>query len=132
MKSVVWLHDDSLRHWYGDSPAVYVFDDEKLKRERWSLKRIGFIYECLLELPVEIRLGDPVAEMLAFQKLHNAEQVLAMQTPDPHLQKQILKMQAETVPEIPFVELAGKVDLKRFSRYWAKTERALQATVNLK
>ncbi len=132
MKSVVWLHDDALRHWYGDSPAVYVFDDEKLLRERWSLKRIGFIYECLLELPVEIRRGDPVVEVLDFQRSNGAEQVLAMQTPDPHLQEQMVRVKATQVPEIPFVELSGKVDLKRFSRYWAKAERALQATVNLK
>ena len=132
MKSVVWLHDDALRHWYGESPAVYVFDDEKLKHERWSLKRIGFIYECLLELPVEIRRGNPVTEVLAFQKSHDADQVLAIQTPDPHLRQQMLQIRAESVPDIPFVELSGKVDLKRFSRYWAKAERALQATVNLK
>jgi len=119
------MHDDCLRA--GPAlPAVYVFDTAKLERERWSLKRIGFIYECLLELEVEIRKGDPVIQVADFARTHGAGRIVTSETPDPLLQsqQQVLSrsfaMQIE-LPE-PFVELKGRVDLKRFSRYWQKAQ----------
>lgn len=124
--SIYWLHDDCLRP--GPAfPSVYVFDVAKLEREAWSLKRIGFIYECLLELDnVEIRKGDPIVQVADFAKAHNATRIVTLETPDPLLQAQqqalarSFTMQIE-LPE-PFVELRGRVDLKRFSRYWQKAQ----------
>jgi hypothetical protein len=133
MSSVVWLHDDALRHWWGEAPAVYVFDAEKILRENWSLKRIGFIYECLLELPLEIRRGDPVAEVRAFCEMQGADGVICMDSPDPRLRRQMNQLKAEIVPLEPFLSFTGKVDLRRFSRYWTKAEPALLALAdNLK
>ena len=125
MTTIAWVHDDALRHCFGDTPAIYVFDDKKLVAEQWSLKRIGFIYECLLQLPVEIRRGDPVEQVAAFQRRHHAEKVLTMVTPDPGLREQIQALNAEMQYPPAFVEIGGKVDLKRFSRYWTKAERYL-------
>jgi len=132
MNSVVWVHDDALRHWWGEPPALYVFDDEKLRLENWSLKRIGFVYECLLELPLEIRRGDPVAQVLAFQESHSAEAVMTMDSPDPRLREQMNRIQAHVIPQEPFVLLTGKLDLKRFSRYWSKAERLVLPVDTLK
>lgn len=133
MTEVIWLHDDALRHWYGNSPAVYVFDDEKLRHEQWSLKRIGFVYECLLELPVELRRGDPVAEVLAFQQQHHAAAIRTMDTPDPGLREQIKRMQTTSLVAVqtpePFVQITGKLELKRFSKYWAKAEPAIEFAI---
>ena len=129
MTQIAWLHDDNLHHWFGNLPALYVFDDLKLAQEQWSLKRVGFIYECLLDLPVVIRRGDPAAESRAFQREHASEKIITLNTPDPWLQQQINSLRAETTVEVldvePFVELSGAVDLKRFSRYWMKVERVL-------
>ncbi len=131
MSEVIWLHDDALRQWYGESPAVYVFDEAKLIREQWSLKRVGFIYECLLELPVEIRRGDPVSQVLNFQRENRAQTIRVMDTADTTLREQINRLRSEASVEIeipePFVHLTGKLDLRRFSRYWTKAERALLA-----
>jgi hypothetical protein len=132
MISVAWVHDDALRHWWGQMPAIYVFDDEKLRRENWSLKRIGFVYECLLELPLEIRLGDPVAQVLAFQKAYTADAVVSMDSPDPLLRQQMKSLNAQVLPAEPFVTLNGKQDLSRFSRYWSKAERVLLQADTLK
>jgi hypothetical protein len=132
MSKVIWVHDDALRHWWVQSPAVYVFDDDKLRREGWSLKRIGFVYECLLELPLEIRRGDPVTQVREFQQAHGAEGIQTMDSPDPRLRQQMAEMGAEIVADEPFVVLTGKLDLRRFSRYWAKAERALLPADNLK
>jgi hypothetical protein len=125
MNQVAWVHDDALRHWWGQLPAIYVFDDEKLRQEQWSLKRIGFIYECLLELPLEIRRGHPVVQVREFQLSHQAKGIRTLDSPDPRLCQQMSEMGAEIVPNEPFVVLTGKLDLRRFSRYWAKAERTL-------
>ena len=126
--AIFWVHDDAL----GDPPnlpAIYIFDDEKLLAEQWSLKRIGFVYECLLELPVEIRRGDPVGQVVEFAASRGATRVITTETPDPRLRAQQAALAQRVALEIitpePFVEISGRVDLKRFSRYWDKASRCL-------
>jgi hypothetical protein len=123
-----WVHTDCLR---AEGPAVFVFDDRQLARERWSLQRIGFVYECLLEMPeVEIFRG-PMAETLArLAAERQAEAVVAVRPMDPWLQGEGRVLEAggvrvEWVAAEPFVTLSGKVDLGRFSRYWRRAEREL-------
>ena len=123
--AVVWLHADWVSlNGLGEAPAVFVFDDEQLRAGGWSLKRIGFLYECLLELPVEIRRGDPVAEVVAFAGRHEAARVVTMDAPDAHLRRQFdqvrTRINLEIRPEPAFVEPTGPIDLRRFSLYWQK------------
>ena len=126
--AVQWVHDDCLQD-LGADAAIYVFDDEKLKTEGWGIKRIGFIYECLLELAVEIRRGDPVCEVLAFAEEHRAQRILAYETSDPRLQRQLPLISksypVEMIKHTPFVDLPADVKLERFSKYWAKAEKQL-------
>lgn len=129
-----WLHTDCLNAGWLDpalGPAVFVFDDRQLEAENWGLKRIGFIYECLLELPgVEIRRG-PLAETLAqLAEERHLKSILTVRTPDPWLQAQAADLgakniQVEWVTPEPFVALSGWVDLRRFSRYWQRAEPML-------
>lgn len=129
-----WLHADCLNaEWFQPSagPAVFVFDERQLEADRWSLKRIGFVYECLLEMPqVEIWRG-PIAETLAgLVDQRHLESVLTIRTPDPWLQAQAVELQArgvsvEWISPQPFVQLPGDVDLRRFSRYWQKAQPVL-------
>ncbi len=127
-KVIQWIHDDLLRV-TSDIPAIYVFDEEKLRSESWSLKRIGFIYECLLELPVIIQKGDPVAEVAQFAHNHGANTIRIARTPDPRLQSQAHQLARQFTIDLwapePFVNLSNPVDLRRFSRYWQKASRAL-------
>ena len=129
-----WLHVDCLNADWIDSacgPAVFVFDDRQLDAERWSLKRVGFVYECLLELPdVEIWRG-PLSETLArLVQDRQLESILSVRTPDPWLQAQAADLgerniHVEWITPEPFVALSGYVDLRRFSRYWRKAEPVL-------
>ncbi len=129
-----WLHADCLNaDWldFARGPAVFVFDDRQLDADGWSLKRIGFVYECLLELPgVEIRRG-PLAETLAqLLQEHHLDSILTVRTPVPWLQAQAADLGARNIrvewvtPE-PLVPLSGWVDLRRFSRYWRRAEAVL-------
>lgn len=130
MSAIVWVHEDALDSLLLDhGPALFVFDEEYLRRERYSLKRIAFIYECLLELPLEIERGETVAQLLDFARRHGADEIAGAASPNPWIRERFgelgrsLKVRIEE-PE-PFVRLGGDPDLKRFSRYWAKVESRL-------
>lgn len=124
-----WLHTDCISTgWFDptDGPAVFVFDDVQIEREQWGLKRIGFIYECLLELDVTILRGPTAPALTAFAIERNCERIAAMRTPDPWLTARGQEIRnLEWIDPAPFVELPARTDLTRFSRYWRRAERLL-------
>lgn len=132
---IVWVHGDCLSPHnpalkaYPDAPAIWVWDDALIEEWQLSLKRITFIYECLLELPVVIRRGDVVAEVVNFAKEHNTDLVVTAESPSPRfadIYNQIEpSVPVKVVAGEPFFEYDGHIDLKRFSRYWKVAERHL-------
>ncbi len=134
-KPIVWVHGDCLSpenpalQAYPDAPAIWVWDDALLEEWQISLKRIVFIYECLLELPETIRLGDVAAEVIAFAKEHGADGVATADTPAPRFEgicnaiEDALSIEVEVWSPEPFVNYDGYIDLKRFSRYWRTAQR---------
>ena len=135
LKPIIWIHAEALGPTnpallvHPEAPAVFVFDRELIETQRLSLKRLGFLYECLLELPVTLRHGDVAQEVLSFARRHGADGVVTSAGVDPRfglLREQIaahLPVQVHE-PE-PFVVLPEPVDLRRFSRYWRRAEPVL-------
>lgn len=134
---ILWIHGEALGPAnpallaHPDRPAVFVFDSELIEASGLSLKRLGFLYECLLELPVTIRSGNVAAEVLAFAARHGADGVVTTAAVDPRFAAIHAAIAAElpvrVLPLPPFVELdapgAGNPgDLRRFSRYWKRAE----------
>ena len=136
-RPVLWIHGEALGPdnpalvaWPG-RPALFVFDTALIKGggqqqgQHLSLKRLGFLYECLLELPVTIRRGDVAAEVLAFARRHNADGVVTCAAVAPRFSAVAAAIRAElplvVLPIEPFVELDSD-DLRRFSRYWRSAE----------
>ena len=129
-KPIVWLHGDCLSpkgpalQTYPNAPAIWVWDEKLLEEWQISLKRIVFIYECLLELPVTIRRGDVAAEVVTFAKEHGADGVATVDSPSPRFEticddiEAALSLEVEVLSPEPFVKYEGYIDLKRFSRYW--------------
>ena len=140
---ILWIHGEALGpanpalQAYPGRPAVFVFDAELLtggtatSPEPVSLKRIGFLYECLLELPVSLRRGDVATEVLAFARAHGADGIVTSAGTDPRVAAICAQLSQELPLEVlepePFVELDGRVDLGRFSRYWRRAEREVWA-----
>ena len=132
-KPIVWVHGDCLSpqnpalQEYPDAPAIWVWDDALIEEWQLSLKRLTFIYECLLELPVVIRRGDVAQEVLAFAKEHNANKVVTVDSPSPRFDVICNEIEpslpVEVLPVKPFFEYDGYIDLKRFSRYWKVAEK---------
>ena len=69
-RPLIWVHGGCLHpqspafQAFPDAPALWVWDEALLGRGRISLKRVLFLYESLLELPVAIERGA-VAERVA-------------------------------------------------------------------
>ena len=136
-KVIVWVHGDQLSPYSPalqaapGAPAVFVWDDALLAEWSISLKRIVFMYECLLEMPVMIRRGNVAEEVIAFAEEHNARRILTGSSPSPHHRLLCQKIsqgmpkgsRLEVLRPEPFVDYAGSIDLKRFSRYWQKVQR---------
>lgn len=135
--TIVWIHGDNLNPHnpaltaHAGAPALFVFDDHLLQEWRLSLKRIIFLYECLLELPVVIRRGDVATEVTRFARQHAAGRVAAAGSPSPRFQEIVAALRESGLPvEIyeppPFLDLPDDaLDLKRFSRYWKTARKSL-------
>lgn len=123
MNHLFWMHSGNLCPLPDTliADAAFIFDDEQIRLAGWGLKRIMFIYECLLELPVEIYRGPTVETLLALSAQQSAG-IITMDSPDPWLREQIKRLRehvpVEVLPAPQFVELREPVDLRRFSRYW--------------
>ncbi|MEN9228983.1 MAG: hypothetical protein Q6L50_08610 [Gloeomargarita sp. GMQP_bins_120] len=127
-KPLIWVHGDSLSPTnpallaYPGAPAVWVWDEQLLREWRLSRKRLVFLYECLLELPVEIRRGEVVAEIRAAAYEKGAAKVVTTASPSPRFKQfcQALTQEfdLEVLPVPALVPPLPQADLKRFSRYW--------------
>ncbi|PHJ62826.1 DNA polymerase [Nostoc linckia z18] len=127
-KPIVWVHGDCLSPYnpalqeYPGTPAIWVWDEALIEEWQLSLKRLTFIYECLLELPVVIRRGDVVKEIFAFAQEQKADLVVTVDSPSPKFDdicNQIERsLKLEVLEVEPFFDYDGYIDLKRFSRYW--------------
>ncbi len=137
LKPVLWIHGEALGPAnpallaHPEAPAVFVFDRELIAQAGLSLKRLGFLYECLLELPVTLRQGDVAEEVLAFAGRHGADGVVTTAAVDPRFSQLRQRITAQLPVQVlepePFVELPAPVDLRRFTRYWRRAEPALWA-----
>lgn len=130
-RPILWIHGEALGPGnpaliaHPGAPAVFVFDSALIAANGISLKRLGFLYECLLELPLTIRRGQVVDEVLAFAARHNADGVITTAAVDPRFATLSAAIAAQlplsVLPVAPFVdEELG--DLQRFSRYWKRAE----------
>jgi deoxyribodipyrimidine photo-lyase len=137
LNPIVWIHAEALAPTnpallaHPGAPAVFVFDRELIARQQLSLQRLGFLYECLLELPVTLRHGDVVEELLAFAQRHGADGISTSQAVDPRFSELRERIGAELPLEVlepeAFVALPASADLRRFSRYWRQAEPVLWA-----
>ncbi|NJL92578.1 MAG: deoxyribodipyrimidine photo-lyase [Anaerolineae bacterium] len=131
-KALIWVHGDCLSPHnpallaQPSAPALWVWDEALLASYGVTLKRIVFIYECLLELPVHIRRGEVATELLHFAEEHGATHILTTGSPSPRFAEICARLEqrypVEVLPGPPFLSGGGRYDLKRFARYWARAQ----------
>ena len=129
--SLFWMHGDGLRQ-ASPAPALFVFDLAVLRRYKISLKRLVFLYECLLELEVEIERGS-VREHLQ-QRLQQGgfRQVVTTDSPAPGFARICRQLEGQVqvalLDEPDFLqEPEAGLDLTRFSRFWQKVQASAMA-----
>lgn len=134
--TIVWIHGDCLSSnnpallVAPGAPAIFVWDDDLLKDWSISLKRVVFIYECLLDLPVTIRRGNVAQEIARFAEENVASRILVAESPSPRFPvicEEIMSLmpkgsRLEVLRVEPLLDYDGHLDLKRFSRYWRKAK----------
>ena len=103
--------------------AVHIWDDEYYRSQRYSLKRLVFIYETLLDLPLEIIHGNTL-DILSEE---NSDHIVIPYSGDPVLKTLFSKIEKiKTVQylfETSFVNLDRTVEFKRFFKYWNQAKK---------
>lgn len=128
MPPIIWIHADCLRpsnpalSAHPDAPAIFVWDEAALRQSHISMKRIMFIYEALLELPVTIYRGDVITQITDFAKHHHTDTIITTASPAPRFSAICSQLQrvhtVQVLAEPAFVDVPANTDIKRFSRYW--------------
>ena len=131
-RPVIWVHEEALGSRNPallerpNSPALFVFDTRWIQEARISRKRLGFLYESALDLPITLRKGDVVKEVMAFAERHNADGILSSLPVDPRLERIAASIEEHCPLELlepePFVTMPRPPRLGRFSRYWREAE----------
>ena len=131
-KPILWVHEEALGpanpalQDYPNAPGLFVFDDAWIQDQSISRKRIGFLYESALSLPLTLRRGDVTHEVLRFAQRHGADAVVTSSVVDPRLQRIAAAIDRELplwmLDPDPFVELSQPPRLGRFSRFWREAE----------
>ena len=131
-RPVIWVHEEALGSSNPallerpNSPALFVFDTRWIQEARISRKRLGFLYESALDLPITLRKGDVVKEVMAFAERHNADGILSSLPVDPRLERIAASIEEHCPLELlepePFVTMPRAPRLGRFSRYWKEAE----------
>ena len=128
MSGIIWLHEDALRVGHpvfaaagSETPAFFVWDESYLRGMDYGFKRLLFIYETLLELPVTILRGNQF-ELLRALAAQHASTIWMPDTPNPSLLRTAGLLAECTdltvVADTAFVTLSREPDLRRFFRYW--------------
>ena len=131
-RPILWVHEEALGPRnpallaWPEAPALFVFDAQWIEEAQISRKRLGFLYESALDLPLTLRQGDVAAEVMAFAKRHNADGVVSTAPVDPRLERIADAIEGHYPLELlepePFVSLPRPPRLGRFSRYWREAE----------
>ena len=131
-QELIWLHPDCLAAnnpaflKYPQAPALFVFDEEEIVSEQWSLKRIAFLYETLLEIPTGLERGDVVAKLVEALRTQELGKIVTVDSVNPRFKEQRRRLEmavaVEVLPPVQLVDYQGNLDLKRFSRYWRRVE----------
>ena len=97
--------------------AVHIWDDEYYRSQRYSLKRLVFIYETLLDLPLEIIHGNT----LDILSKENLDYIVIPYSGDQALKNLFSKIEKiKTVHylfETSFVHMDRTVEFKRIFKY---------------
>jgi len=134
LKAIIWVHEDALRSSHpvffdsGNATRAFIFDDALLEQKRYSLKRLQFITETLIEMNVPIYRGDTCACLKTLAAETGANQIRTADSPDPAIEQCATNLRESldvvVVKDDGFLpELDG--EFHRFFKFWDKVKKPL-------
>jgi deoxyribodipyrimidine photo-lyase len=117
-QTIVWVHDEMLsnKHPLLTQPYEKIFIIDPDFYQNWSIIRLQFIADCLIEMPdVKVWIGNASE---AFSLL-NTQQIMTQNTPNIKLKQQATGYPVMWHPEqkVCSANLTA-TDIKSFSRFW--------------
>ena len=123
MNTLVWLHEESIK--IPDLPPsanpvtyIHIWDNAYLMQRNYTLKRLVFIYESLIQLPIEIYQGPTIETIRAL----SPTKLLIPQTHQIDLCQLIHELKTHVNTEIIPAELFSSLEqtkvYTRFFKYW--------------
>ncbi len=133
---LVWVNEESLDPQgpalaaHSQAQAVFIFDEAAIEAAGWSIKRLAFIYKCLLEIPnIQVYRGSTVGILLSLLKDNGYTTIATTPVVDPRLKDNINKISKfvplQQYPIEEFAPIERVRDLRRFSRYWNDVEHVV-------
>ena len=134
MKSnaLIWLHEYALAVPSNvklqavnlDYRLIHIWDDLHLRSKDYSLKRLAFIYQTLITLPIDIIAGE-TADVLFSQP---EASIFIPETVDTFVQQvaDVLTSggkQVQWIEMTPFVHMRRQKVSSRFFNYWKQAEK---------
>jgi hypothetical protein len=117
----IWFHEEMLTPYHPlldeEGKKVFVWDNTYFKKQKYSFKRLVFIYECLQELPIEIIQGET-------EKVLSGS-IITQWSPNPWIQKVVENLKVACYVTTPFVEINQDYFSKRFFGFWKKIEKRI-------
>jgi len=153
-QSFIWINEDTLGINHPvfeaasrDAIAIFIWDQAYFQRQNYSLKRLAFIYECLIDLQQQIdttqngslRLevyegdtqsvlqdiiysNDGACDDSAMNKLY------VPGIPNPYVLDVIRLLGQDIkiaiIEPIPFMTVPDDVDMRRFFRFWKRARKS--------
>ncbi len=131
-ETLVWVHEDALRQSHpvftsaGAAQAIFVWDNDYFKSQNYTVKRLLFIYECLLEMDVTIIEGSTQEVLRDISKggvIHTAK------TLNPYFKTIIKNLRTTSDVQVTADELFSQIpydtDMGRFFRFWNKARKSM-------
>lgn len=129
----VWVHEDALRQSHpvfsaakNSKASIFVWDNTYFKSQGYTAKRLLFIYECLLEMDVQIIKGETLEVLTAFCE----GEIFTAATPNPFFLDIIAKIEKNAsrvtrIEDEPFSQIPYDADLGRFFKFWNKGRKSI-------
>lgn len=134
MKRLIWLHDEALALFgeqllQADDVLVFVWDKVYFQDKGWSLKRLVFLYESLLDLPypsLQVYQGDTLEVLMQLRQEYAVDEIVTFAAIEPELNAIFQQLEKHCRLQIVDAPSLLKTPLqqvpKRFFKFWKQVE----------
>ena len=133
IRPVIWVHEDALSQSHpvfsaakNAKAVLFIWDNEYFQSQGYTVKRLLFIYECLLEMDVQIIKGNTLEVLSDFCE----GEIFTASTPNPYFLDIIEQMgerssKVTLVEDDPFSQIPQDEEMERFFRFWNKGRKSI-------